>query len=373
MFEEDLCIFHCEKTSWYTMKNKIKYWNDDLLNLFWDKFYQILNTQKDYTKFIFPEADYYFYYDEEENPIHFQKLSSLTFEKVDFNDSIFLTNVIFNECKFNKCNFRRVHADNITFLSSEVLECNFQGIPVKSLEFLDCVIEKTNLKWLSLNEMLFESCRLSETLFNNSYIENFDLSASILKDCSFQNTDIERGSIETYRVLKHYNENIKNDILSNQYYSKEMRLYCKDVIFGPYYSFKAGITNIRVTFDNHSLSHLKASRIKETIFYVYEDLKIFFSEGPILLWNFLISDFGQSWYLPLFWFAITSVIIFNYVAGQIPFDINTFAVFINPFLTNLSTETYKNHYALWLLHKILETIFLYHFVIAVKQKTRRIG
>ena len=49
---------------------------------------------------------------------------------------------------------------------------------------------------------------------------------------------------------------------------------------------------------------------------------------------------------------------------------NGFWEFLNPFNKKVS-DKYEDVYGIWMLHKLLMTVFIYHFVIAIKRKTRR--
>jgi len=44
-------------------------------------------------------------------------------------------------------------------------------------------------------------------------------------------------------------------------------------------------------------------------------------------------------------------------------------MFLNPFIKN--TDKYNDVYAIWLSHKVLETIFIYNFIVTIKRQMNR--
>ncbi|MDP2077105.1 MAG: pentapeptide repeat-containing protein [Sulfuricurvum sp.] len=370
--KDEFCIFHCEKNSWYTSKGKIKNWNSHLVTTFWKKFQEHLEINKNCNSFIFPEDQYYV----EESSGDFTSAiqwNNLTLEDISFDKSKFLVTPSFVGLTIKNCSFRNCNTESMLFMSCKLDNCNFQGIQIDNVSMDGCHIENCNLQWISSKEFTMFASKIENTNFTNSYFYFLDLSDSSAKNCSFQNTKLSSGTRDTYRILKHYHDEVKNDIQASQFYAKEMQIYCKDIFMSPYYSFKSVINTFANRFKSTYTKDKYLLRIKKDIQTLLGDLNKLFAEGPILIFNLLISNYGQNWFMPLFWFTVSSTVIFDHIMPTTAFDINQFAMFINPFLNSTDTALYKTHYALWLIHKVLATIFLYHFVMAVKQKTRRIN
>lgn len=375
IFADEFCIFHCKKDTWYTKeksKNNTEYkkWNTSLVEHFWNDFYTVIATNKDCSKFIFPEFDYYlFTNDIDEDPIHKQQISKINLKDIDFSESIFLSTCSIHNTKIINCNFDRCQLNYLQILKSDIIDCSFHGARFKDANIDGCFIKNVNFQWLSLDYISFTFSRIYDTNFNNSYFRNIELESAVVKDTTFQNTTILAGNIDTFRILKDYYFNLSDNIKGNYFYAKEMQEYCKEIIIAPYYDLKSIIRNIKNYF---KFDDIKEKR-KENIFNAFKNLFIsstrVATEGLLLIWNYLISNYGQNWLLPLIWLFTISFIIFININPNTSFNINEFAMFLNPFIKN--TDKYNDIYAIWLTHKILETIFIYNFIIAIKRRTNR--
>lgn len=103
-------------------------------------------------------------------------------------------------------------------------------------------------------------------------------------------------------------------------------------------------------------------------------------EKIVLFLGKWISDFGQSWVRPLLWIVLLTVIVLSFIhLDKFSFDYifsnklniwNEFWEFLNPFSKSVQ-EKYKDIYSVWMIHKLLMTVFIYHFVVAIKRKTKR--
>lgn len=372
-FNKEACIFHCKKNDWYeeqTSKNgiRVKHWDTKLVERFWNDFYLHIKENKDCTNFIFPEFEYYV--DVNANDvIHKWHLSDFQLLKLDFSKSTFVSGLYINNsklknCKFNQCNFTYLH-----IFASEIDNCSFHGSRFESASLDGNTIYKTNFQWLHTDDMSFMYSKIKESNFNNSYFKTLNLEHAVVSDSSFQNITVLSGNIHTFRILKSYYQGIADNINANGYYAKEMQEYCKDIVYSPFYNFKNIVRNIRAYFKYDNDKTKRLEHIHNSIKEFFWSVKTFFSDGLLLIWNFLVSNYGQNWLLPLIWLFISSYIIYEKVHSNIIFDINEFSMFMNPFIKN--TEKYNEFYALWMLHKLLESIFIYQFIVAVRRRLNR--
>ena len=372
IFNNDTCIFHCKKDTWYQEENlnekKLKRWNNKLLESFWNEFYLHVQNNKDCTQFIFPEYDYYIEIDYED-VIHIHHLTSLTLSSLDFSKSNFIEGLVVDNmkiynCKFNQCSFKYLN-----IMGSEIDNCSFHGARFDSANLDGNNIQKTNFQWLDTDYMSFLYSKISESNFNNSYFKTLSLEHAVVSDSSFQNTTIISGNIHTFRVLKSYFFSINDNINGNYHYAREMQEYCKNIVFAPYYNFKRIIRNIKTYFKYTNHKKKRLGHIKGSIQDLFSSVKTFITDGPLLIWNFVVSNYGQNWILPIIWLFLSSYIIYKYINPNVNFDINEFSMFMNPFIKN--TDKYDAFYALWMFHKLLESIFIYQFIIAVRRRTNR--
>ncbi len=362
--EYEYCIFHCSKDDWFSIDKlhninkktiESKNWNIKLLEEFWEKFYEHIIFYKNCKKFIFPENECYLgEYFEKKDYFSDLKLDGFDFDKSDFKFCSEMTRNNLTNCTFRNAQFN--YAD---FTFSKLENCNFHGSTFKNLNLSATNIKDTNFKWLNVAESAnFMYSHIYNSYFDNSYINNFELENSVVKDISLQNIKVVKGDKHCYRILKEYHSKISDNILSNYYYSKEMQTYLKSIVLDPYYHIISITKNIRKQRFKNILNNTK---------FFFSSMSTFISDGLLLLWNFCVSNFGQNWFLPIFWLSFSSLGIFFYITPDKVFNINEFAIFLNPFTK--STDKFNDVYALWLLHKILETIFIYNFIIAIKRRT----
>lgn len=87
--------------------------------------------------------------------------------------------------------------------------------------------------------------------------------------------------------------------------------------------------------------------------------------------NKYVSNFSQSWALPVLWIIAISIVSYSYVCGVtalIDCGLDSFFHFINPF--NRASEHYMTEYSIWFLHKLLMVFFSYHLVVSLRRKTK---
>ncbi|MFH0710164.1 MAG: hypothetical protein V2A75_08160 [Pseudomonadota bacterium] len=250
----------------------------------------------------------------------FQKLKNLTFDNCEFmaNADISLASgekIIINDSVFN-ANFRIIGFDSRHDSKKfDLKNCSFSAI----VDIENCILEKAKLinidfkkATLIFKHTQFEGIKFNEVHWGKKYQANRD----------------------TFRQLKVVLENQKNFIDSQLFYSLELNEYRKE---------------------------LKQTKLFENI----ED-KFLFS------FNRIVSNYGQSWTLPLFWLITLSIALYMglYCLGLIlTYNFNDFMHFFNP-LSRTAGEKFDNIYGIWFLHKIFAGFLIYQFIVAAKRKTK---
>ncbi len=389
----DKCIFHCKKDDWYEEVNDKKIWNKKLVAKFWEEFKEhkptIAINQTIFSEYIFPTFkrnmstngvlfDVIGFYSFLDNR-YVKKLLSLTFSKckflgdgeiinieketnitLDFNEvifkDIFKLNLHINKLSFNNCKFENeFHIINSNIKILKFLKTNhlkdsklyIKKINANKFEIDDIDLSRSSdfifqISNLTINKEL----NIKET--NLGYLEINDLDISnatiLFKNITLNNT--KWGNIskieadrDTFRQLKVANDSQGNYIVANRFFSMEMREYKKE--------------------------------LKEKSWFSSD-----WQDKLIFLLNKIVSNFGQSWFLPLVWFFIISCIFYfpfsTYICGYayIDFSLQSFAQFIN-LLSKRADIKYETFYHFWLIHKIISSFITYHFIIALKRQTRR--
>ena len=378
LYNNEHCIFHCTKDDWYTVETIKNYnnkmiesrtWNTKLLEQFWDEFDTYIINNNNCKEFIFPESEYYIFENNKYKDIEQRKhLENKDFLKINFDKAIFIESVSINKTIIN-CTFKGTKFNYLDLSFTKIKDCNFHGANIKDLSIQAALIEDSSFKWLNANTMSLMYSHVYNTHFDSASIDNMDLLDVVIKDVSFQNIHLLKGDKDTYRVLKDYYFNISDNLKGNYFYAKEMQEYCKQIMFAPYYDVKQIVKDTIYTFKNKKHRKQKVKNIYNNFKYLFISLKTVITEGLLLTFNFLMSNYGQNWFLPLMWLVIFSLTIFISITPDKVFDVNEFAMFLNPFIKN--TDKYNDVYAIWLLHKIMETIFIYNFIVAIKRKTNK--
>lgn len=332
------------------------------------------------------------------------------------------------ELKISNANFNEVYIQNISIqklsftnskienklkmTSSKIDEFNFQNndFLAKSKILLQHITIKKfifrrisqDAKYIQFNEVkVQESLNFSKVEFHNTYFNNCDFSQANknLSKTTFNNATLNsikwgnknniEASRDIFRDLKNSYDNIQNYIEANNFFSMEMKAYKKEL------------------FENKNKSMGVNYWQEKTIFFINEK----------------ISNFSQSWFLPLLWilllnysfFIFQSVIqsnvkiyhISSIVAIGISFWIIGMFIYerfrlytmqhilvLVAFISivqmfsygNLSDvlkfsylQSWKDYedknsntiFLIWSTHKILLGFLIYHFVVALRRQTRR--
>lgn len=229
--DENKCILHCEKDSWFDLIDEKKDWtkSDENIKKFWSEIRKhisdTLNSSEykfepDYinlTNIIFPQFEkaYSNCYEREPNYwdcddwydnfcsdiIIYSQFPTNNLEHIfgfNFSNSIFLDVVDFTDYQFDNLLFR-----NVIFTE----ECKFSNSKIKNVSFKETIFEKTTLfenstiNFYSYQSKDFENCEFHQELTFNNVIFNtyqykkldLDLKNAKFKELNILNTTFEKG------------------------------------------------------------------------------------------------------------------------------------------------------------------------------------
>lgn len=265
------------------------------------------------------------------------EISGITIDVFKCNKVSFLKNMNLDKLKIEKFT---IDDSNI----EHTLRIKYSDIDIFTIEssiFEDLQIIDNKSKKIEKNkELILQNTTIKNTVLDKLKYYRFEMTDAHISDAKIGRIEFQEGSRETNRFLKNYYDSISDYITANEYYKQEME------------------------------EQLKSPLTKR-------------GEKFVLWIGKKVSDFGQSWTRP-FWLMIGfSIFFFTYMHWQTFYSYgwnyiwcnkgtvwNQFWEFLNPFMKTVESQ-YKGHYAVWMIHKILMTIFIYHFVVAVKRKTKR--
>jgi hypothetical protein len=228
-------------------------------------------------------------------------------------------------------------------------------------------IRNSNLSKVQFNSLTFD---------NNCHVNIYESNVgdSIFNNVEWNNISLINADRDTFRQLKNANDKQSNFLTAHQFYAREMEEYSKTVInknfeekivflLGKYISnfsqswvmpfcwtIIVGIVMYLITVSPTESLWISSALIIPMLF-------IFFPKNEIYSYSF-------SNYL----YVVTALFLIGFVFFSSNF--NGLASFINPF-GNFLKENPQHHYFIWLLHKIISSFTIYHFVIALRRSTQR--
>ncbi len=314
-----------------------------------------------------------------------------------FSGTIFQDRALFNSLQISD----NLYFNFIKLQKESLIEFgNFRlgELKLNSIQNFSSYVKLTNVK-------IVDKFEIKDTNLGKSELNKFDLSECeeiLIQDSSFYGTIFNnvtwgkiaeerfKGSRDVFRQLKHVLEQQGNIIDANRFYSLEMKEYKKEL-------------------DNKSwLSEYGQDKI---VFLLHEN----------------ISNYSQTWVLPLIWFFVVGIsftllkiihttefepfrrweillpilLVFAYIIGRcssqriqrfkdiklqfyfpsivlilffaffVNNPLNEFANVINPFRSLTNDENYKGLEFLWFLHKSIMAFIIYQFIVTLRRQTRR--
>ena len=258
--------------------------------------------------------------------------SSLKLDYYQIEHIYFINTVLNNELEAYKLNTEDFLVKGSTFKGLvNFYNCNFETIVIYKSKFEEMVgFQYSNFT----DESKFENVTFLSfiNMQNTNFLNGLDMSEAYLKEYpNFlgANIDAEHTNKETFRIIKHSFDKIGNTSEANKYFSYEM-----------------------------------AKDMKETLLLKNPAKKI------MLIFNRLLSNFGQWYVLPLLW-IILLLPLHEWVVNSNMFDdlnvLNSIVKNISPLERFLD----KDMEFISLLFYIAYSVLIYHFIIAVKRITKR--
>jgi len=315
-------------------------------------------------------------------------IHELDCKKIEFNEV-----TKFNKLKMEKSKIQNIFFNNIDFLENsrilfEVIDCNRLILNKVSQES----------KYIQFNHIkVDEEFVLRKVEFHNTYFNDFDISNatktiaktsfvdSKLSSLKWGNISKITASRDFFRELKSVYDENHNYIEANNFFTMEMKEYKKE---------------------------LKEKGLN------------FWQENFVFFLNEKISNFSQSWFLPLVWIFIINFLFFSlqqisssestvlqlsifliisivsWILGRLVYEIKQSGSYYLAqhifFLLGLviyvlysasmvdvlqfsHIQSYKDYkesseisvFYLWFLHKLILSFIIYHLVVALRRQTRR--
>jgi len=301
-----------------------------------------------------------------QNTAHFKEnIETLSFQKCTHEAEFTLRYIEIEYFDINKCVFKsKFEMEKVTLQEMRITYSSFESI----YELLNCTVAeffmyKTTCdaftsfefsKFGSFNREEATSVKFEYVTFRDfvnfrSAIFNGGLQLSranfkeypnfLYADINSYNTDVE-----TFRIIKHSFDKVGNTTEANRYFALEMDKQKKEASF------------------------------------LNQPEKLF-----ILLLNYIISLYGQSYLLPFLWLTLITVL---YTATiDFIYDFSIKESFPNNYQQIQSIINDMNHFAkniipyqkflkegmefISLIFLLFYTVFIYHFIVAVKRRTKR--
>lgn len=261
-------------------------------------------------------------------------ISKVTIAEFKCNKVILLKVINFSEMAINKFRIGNSNIEHrFRIKESTIGEFSLISSTFEDLQIIDNQSDKVKTK----RELILKNTTIKNAVLDKLKYTKFTMSDAHVSEAKIGNVQFTHGSRETYRFFKNYYDSISDYIKANEYYQNEM------------------------------IEHYKNTKDK--------------GEKIVLWFGKKISSFGQSWIYPLLWMLLFTLIFYRianfdllsmdgFRENHIGWMINDVFKFVNPF-SKSSTTNYGNLYWAWIVHKVFMTIFTYHFIVAIKRKTRR--
>lgn len=361
-----LTLENCEINDFLVTKNFIQHLEINKSNI--DKFYFMLNknntliiNENEFKKFLIKsETDFVSLFETSiEKEFMYENL------KVEGGNLVIRDFVIGKECVFTieHSNFLELILNNFYRFSEQIL---FSDICIHNL----FEIKNSNLSKVQFNSMKIDlNCTMQ--------IFQSNLSDSIFNSVEWGNINSINADRDIFRQLKNANDKQSNFLIAHKFYSKEMEEYSKNI-------HKKDIEEKIVFFLGKYISNFSQSWLMPLswiiivgiIFYLitFATVQSFFITTTLALVTLIIFFPEQKWIhynFSSYLYAVASLfmILFSIVSLNSSITLDLFASFINPFGTFLKDGS--SHHFIWLLHKLISSFLIYHFVVSLRRSTQR--
>ncbi|WP_321779274.1 hypothetical protein [Sulfurimonas sp.] len=339
-YENDLCIFHCDKQEWvnedYEIDDTLEKWDKYKIEFFWEKFNSLEENQLN--QYIFP------YFSNEE-----YKKDEVSFEECLFLDDVIIKNYVKNKLEFNNCTFKsstiNIKNDMEFFIFNQsLIENNSCVIEIQESKIINSEISNLKNKFCTF---IFQNCILEKCKFIKSETKVLNMNNVKLVEKStliIENIVVEKFYLEKVSQKADYIQFNNIKILK---YLKFHKIEFANTYFNNFNieEITGSITIDKTSFDGAkfnlflwgNISKINASRdtfrqlkyvldeqedyIQANNFFVMEmkkykeELKtksgVYWQDKLIFSINEHISDFGRNWFLSMLWFLAISLFLLN--------------------------------------------------------------
>ena len=218
--DENKCIFHCDKNTWFDLKGNVKDWSKsgEKIKYFWTQVrnyilltlnnpeYKIEPYSINFKSFIFPKFEELFqeveYHTDEDWDILYwsenfcddnitkDRYSSNDLKEIygfHFSNSIFLDIADFSNYEFNNLSFKDVtFTEECKFVNAKVADISFQ----KTIFYKTTLFENTFLNFYAYKAKDFEDCEFHDELTFDKVV--FNENKSKILELEFKNTKFKR-------------------------------------------------------------------------------------------------------------------------------------------------------------------------------------
>ncbi|MDX1808297.1 MAG: DUF3737 family protein [Sulfurospirillaceae bacterium] len=264
-------------------------------------------------------------------------LTDIKISELKFNKISILKNMNFSEMKIKKFIIGNSNIEHVFRIKySDIGTFTLISSTFEDLQIIDNKCEHFDEE----KKLILRNTTIKNAVLDKLRYNSFIMNDAHVSDVKIGYVKFKKGSRETNRFFKNYYDSISDYITANTYYKQEME------------------------------EQLKASSTDN-------------GEKFVLWIGKTVSNFGQSWSRPLCLMICFSIFFFMYMHWQIFYSYgwhylwqskltiwNEFWEFLNPFVRTIDPQ-YKGSYSIWIFHKILMAILMYHFIVAVKRKTKR--
>lgn len=326
----------------------------------------------------------------------------------NFNDLIIRSNSLnsldITDSEFKKLKIIDLKCNDITLANNDFLEdsrISFENIATDTFNIYQLT---QDTKFIIFDHIkVNKELNLSNSEFKNTYFNDFNIENTSnvqIEKVSFIDSHLNSfkwGNIskinapkEMFRQLKYVNDSQGNYVEANNFYVMEMKKHHNEI---KAYKWLSAYWQDKLIFHlNEKISDFSRSWFLPLVWFLI--VSVMFTLGIqihkhglenislinlvmmptiiiaiLIISLFLKEIFGKkNIYLYIYFFELSLLILYlsyGYVNNFNPF--NEFANFINPRIH----KCYENYSFFWFLHKTISGFIIYHFVIALRRQTKR--
>lgn len=316
------------------------------------------------------------------------EFKNLIFEKeASFEESKFLGDVIFSNCKFNNLtDFTK------TLFCKHFFMANVFFYDVYFLE--NFFLDKTIFIFLKADYFIMRECTVSHLKINNSFIKNSDIDRLFIVSINGKRKEMiplsskQIADRQTARFLKNLYENQKNIPNSSQLFAIEQDFFIKE-LQDENISDPNKLSVLFTLYANKIVSNFGTDWVRAILFlllfgFIADSLFVLikFKSNIEFDYNILCAFIGVfATYVLTFFIKgnnfkniiiISLTIAINLLALFLNLDnLNQISKLINPINAFKDDDTFKGYEAFGALVRVISATIIYQIIVAFRQFTRR--